>query len=210
MKIKIDFKVFLLAFCYLITKNIRVFSILLFFILIHELIHLISGVILGLKPKKITFTIAGFSIEFEERNVKNYLIKSKRRLKNKIIIDMSAPIVNLFLGIIFAFVKIPDFTYANLIIFLINILPILPLDGGRILKNILLYKFTFRTVNNVMIEISRINLIILTLIGSIIVVYLKNPLIAIFIIYLWFLFIKEKHYSNMINNMYTIISKELL
>lgn len=210
MKIKIDFKVFLLAFCYLITKNIRVFSILLFFILIHELIHLISGVILGLKPKKITFTIAGFSIEFEERNVKNYLIKSKRRLKNKIIIDMSAPIVNLFLGMIFAFVKIPDFTYANLIIFLINILPILPLDGGRILKNILLYKFTFRTVNNVMIEISRINLIILTLIGSIIVVYLKNPLIAIFIIYLWFLFIKEKHYSNMINNMYTIISKELL
>ena len=210
MKIKIDFKVFLLAFCYLITKNIRVFSILLFFILIHELIHLISGVILGLKPKKITFTIAGFSIEFEERNVKNYLIKSKRRLRNKIIIDMSAPIVNLFLGIIFAFVKIPDFTYANLIIFLINILPILPLDGGRILKNILLYKFTFRTVNNVMIEISRINLIILTLIGSIIVVYLKNPLIAIFIIYLWFLFIKEKHYSNMINNMYTIISKELL
>lgn len=210
MIIKIDFKVFLLAFCYLITKNIRVFSILLFFILIHELIHLISGVILGLKPKKITFTIAGFSIEFEERNVKNYLIKSKRRLKNKIIIDMSAPIVNLFLGIIFAFVKIPDFTYANLIIFLINILPILPLDGGRILKNILLYKFTFRTVNNVMIEISRINLIILTLIGSIIVVYLKNPLIAIFIIYLWFLFIKEKHYSNMINNMYTIISKELL
>ena len=210
MKIKIDFKVFLLAFCYLITKNIRVFSILLFFILIHELIHLISGVILGLKSKKITFTIAGFSIEFEERNVKNYLIKSKRRLKNKIIIDMSAPIVNLFLGIIFAFVKIPDFTYANLIIFLINILPILPLDGGRILKNILLYKFTFRTVNNVMIEISRINLIILTLIGSIIVVYLKNPLIAIFIIYLWFLFIKEKHYSNMINNMYTIISKELL
>lgn len=210
MKIKIDFKVFLLAFCYLITKNIRVFSILLFFILIHELIHLISGVILGLKPKKITFTIAGFSIEFEERNVKNYLIKSKRRLKNKIIIDMSAPIVNLFLGIIFAYVKIPDFTYANLIIFLINILPILPLDGGRILKNILLYKFTFRTVNNVMIEISRINLIILTLIGSIIVVYLKNPLIAIFIIYLWFLFIKEKHYSNMINNMYTIISKELL
>ena len=200
----------MLAFCYLITKNIRVFSILLFFILIHELIHLISGVILGLKPKKITFTIAGFSIEFEERNVKNYLIKSKRRLKNKIIIDMSAPIVNLFLGIIFAFVKIPDFTYANLIIFLINILPILPLDGGRILKNILLYKFTFRTVNNVMIEISRINLIILTLIGSIIVVYLKNPLIAIFIIYLWFLFIKEKHYSNMINNMYTIISKELL
>ena len=52
MKIKIDFKVFLLIFCYLITNKIRVFSVILFFILIHELAHILSGIILGLKPKK--------------------------------------------------------------------------------------------------------------------------------------------------------------
>lgn len=210
MKIKIDLKLFLLIFCYIVTNKIRVFSILLFFILIHELTHLICGIILGLKIKKINFTIAGFSMEFEEKNVKNYVLKSKKRIKNKIIIDSSGPIANLFLAIIFVILNKVDFVYANLIIFLVNILPILPLDGGHILKNILLYKYTFRTVNNVIIEISKINLIILTLIGSIIVVYLKNPLVAIFIIYLWILFIKEKHYSNMINNMYKIISKELI
>lgn len=210
MKIKIDFKVFLLIFCYLITNKIRVFSVILFFILIHELAHILSGIILGLKPKKINFTLAGFSIEFEEKIVKNYISKSKTRLKNKIIIDLSGPIVNLILSIIFILLRNPDFTYANLLIFLVNIMPILPLDGGRVLKNILLYKYTFRTVNSVIVEISRINLIILTLIGSIIIVHLKNPLIVIFIIYLWGQFIKEKHYSNMIKNMYNIISKELL
>ena len=183
---------------------------ILFFILIHELAHILSGIILGLKPKKINFTLAGFSIEFEEKIVKNYISKSKTRLKNKIIIDLSGPIVNLILSIIFILLRNPDFTYANLLIFLVNIMPILPLDGGRVLKNILLYKYTFRTVNSVIVEISRINLIILTLIGSIIIVHLKNPLIAIFIIYLWGQFIKEKHYSNMIKNMYNIISKELL
>ena len=100
MKIKIDFKVFLLIFCYLITNKIRVFSVILFFILIHELAHILSGIILGLKPKKINFTLAGFSIEFEEKIVKNYISKSKTRLKNKIIIDLSGPIVNLILSII--------------------------------------------------------------------------------------------------------------
>ena len=210
MKIKIDFKVFLLIFCYLITNKIRSFSILFVFILIHELAHLLTGILLGLKPKKISFTVAGFSIEFEERNIKNYLLKSKRRIKNNIIIDLGGPAINLIFALVFFFIKIPDFVYANLIIFLINILPIVPLDGGRILKNILMYKYTFKTVNNVMIEISKYNLIILTLLSSMIIIYLQNPAIAIFILYLWGLYIKEKHNSNMIKNMYKIISKELL
>lgn len=210
MKIKIDFKVFLLIFCYLITNKIRAFSIIFTFILVHEIAHLLTGILLGLKPKKILFAIAGFSIEFEERNVKNYLLKSKKRIKNNIIIDLGGPAINFLLAIVFLFMKIPDFVYANLIIFLINILPIVPLDGGRILRNILMYKYTFKTVNNVMIEISKYNLIILTLLSSMIIVYLQNPAIAIFILYLWILYIKEKHNSNMIKNMYKIISKELL
>ena len=88
-------------------------------------------------------------------------------------------------------------------------LPIVPLDGGQIIKNILMYKYTFKTVNKVMIEISKYNLIILTLIFSIAIVYLNNPIIAVFVLYLWILYLKEKRKSNIISNMYRIISKEL-
>lgn len=210
MKIKVDLKIFLLLVCYILTNQIRTFSILFSFILLHEIGHLLTGVILGLKVKRIMCTVAGFSIEFEERNVNNYILKNKRRITKNIIIDLGGPIVNIIFVIFGFLIKSADIIYANLIIFLVNILPIVPLDGGRILKNILMYKYTFKTVNNVIIEISKYNLIILTLIGSIVIVYLKNISISIFIIYLWCLYIKEKHISNMIKNMYRIISEELI
>ena len=69
---------------------------------------------------------------------------------------------------------------------------------------------TLKTVNKVMLEISKYNLIILTLIFSIAVIYLNNPIIAIFVLYLWVLYIKEKKKSNMISNMYKIIAKEFI
>ena len=210
MKIKVDLKIFLLILCYILTNKIKAFSIIFIFMILHEIAHLIAGIILGLKVKKVNFTIAGFTIEFLEADADNYIIKSKKRLKNKILIDLGGPFVNLIFVILALILNLPEIMYANLIIFLINIFPILPLDGGRILRNILMYKYTFKTVNNVMIEISKINLIVLTVISSVIVVYLKNYAVAIFVIYLWILFIKEKHTSNMIKKMYKVISEKAL
>lgn len=209
MKIKIDLKVFLLVFAYILTNKIETFSILFIFMFIHEIGHLFVGMCVGLRPKKIHLTIAGFSIEFIEKEYDNFVIKSKVRLRNKILVGMGGPIINLFFILIGYLLKVPNIVYANIIIFLINMLPILPLDGGQIIKNILMYKYTLKTVNKVMIEISKYNLIILTLIFSIAIVYLNNPIIALFIFYLWILYIKEKRKSDIIANMYRIISKEL-
>lgn len=210
MKIKVDLKIFFIIICYILTNKIKTFSIIFFFTLLHELGHLFSGIILGLRLKKIECTMAGFSIEFEDKKINNYILKNKRRITKNIIVDAGGPIINVIFVLIGFGIKNTDIIYANLIIFLVNILPIIPLDGGRILKNFLLYKYTFKTVNNVIIEISKYNLIILTLIGSIVVIYLKNIMVSIFIIYLWCLYIKEKHTSNMIKNMYKIIGEELL
>ncbi len=210
MKIKIDLKVFLLVIAYILTNKIEIFSILFIFMFVHELGHLFIGMCLGLRPKRINLTIAGFSIEFIEKECYNYVTKSKIRLRNKILVYIGGPISNLIFVFIGYFAKIPNIVYANTIIFLINILPILPLDGGQIIKNILMYKYTLKTVNKVMLEISKYNLIILTLIFSIAVIYLNNPIIAIFVLYLWVLYIKEKKKSNMISNMYKIIAKEFI
>ena len=62
------------------------------FILLHELGHAITGVILGLKIKKININVLGLSIEFE-----NY---GKERINNKIIIDMAGPVINIISFII--------------------------------------------------------------------------------------------------------------
>lgn len=81
MKIKIDLKIFLIILFYCFTKNIEIFALTFIFILIHELGHAISGIMLGLKVSKINITIIGFSIEFE-----NY---GKERKMNNLIIDIA-------------------------------------------------------------------------------------------------------------------------
>ena len=204
MKIKIDFKIFLLIFCYILTNNIEAFSIIFIFMIIHEISHVLFGIILGLSLRKINLSIAGLRIEFKEKEV-TLNKKSKKRLKNKIFIDLGGPISNLFFMVIGLILKKENIVYANLIIFLINILPILPLDGGRVLKNLLMLKYSFKKVNNIMIEISKYNLIILTIISSLAILYVKNISIAIFVIYLWILYIKERQKSDMVKNMYKVI-----
>ena len=52
MKIKIDLKIFLIMILFLLTNQFGIYWIFMFFILIHELAHLLAGVLLGLKPKK--------------------------------------------------------------------------------------------------------------------------------------------------------------
>ena len=64
--------------------------------------------------------------------------------------------------------------YSNILIILFNLLPIYPLDGGRIIKGIL-YIFKGRNFSNsVTNKIANIGAILLTFAGSIAVYYFKN------------------------------------
>lgn len=189
MKIKLDIKIFLIIFFYILTKNIHIFSLTFIFILIHELGHVLAGITLGLKIKKMNINILGLSIEFE-----NY---GKERKLNKIIIDSSGPFVNLVIFILAAFLQKPKIAYINLIILLVNMLPIFPLDGGRIIKTILMYKKTYKETMKIIEKLSINTLIIMTALSSILILYIKNISVFLFIIYLWYLIIKE-HKKNKI------------
>ena len=83
--------------------------------------------------------------------------------------------------------------YSNLIICLFNLLPIYPLDGGRILKQLLKIKkgviFSIKYTHIV----KKITIIVLTIVSSIAIFYFKNIAILIIIIYLWYLEKRETH-----------------
>ena len=87
--------------------------------------------------------------------------------------------------------------YANIIIMLFNLLPIYPLDGGRILKAFL-HIFEGSIKSKIYIrKISKAVIILLTMIASIGLIYLKNIAIFFIVIYLWIIVIKENKLSNM-------------
>lgn len=183
MKIKVDLKIFVIIILYILTKNIEIFALSFIFILLHELGHAITGIILGLRIKKININALGLSIEFE-----NY---GKERIKNKIIIDLAGPLVNLILCTVTIMLKNEKIAYINLALAIINLLPIYPLDGGRIIKNLLLKKYNYKKTIMFIEKTSKITLISLSMISSIIILYFKNIGIFLLIIYLWSIFIKE-------------------
>lgn len=197
MKIKVDLKIFLIIILYISTKNIKVFAISFIFILLHELGHAITGVILGLKIKKININVFGLSIEFE-----NY---GKERLNNKIIIDMAGPAINIITFIIAVIFKNEEIAYINILLAIINLLPIYPLDGGRIVKNLLLKSHNYKQVVGYTEKISKDTLIIITAISSIVILYIKNVGIFLVILYLWSIALKEWKKNQIIKRAFQAI-----
>ncbi len=197
MKIKVDLKIFLIIILYILTKNIKVFAISFIFILLHELGHAITGIILGLKIKKININVFGLSIEFE-----NY---GKERINNKIIIDMAGPAINIITFIIAVIFKNEEIAYINILLAIINLLPIYPLDGGRIVKNLLLKSHNYKQVVGYTEKISKDTLIIITAISSLVILYIKNFGIFLVIIYLWSIALKEWKNNQIIKRAFQAI-----
>lgn len=197
MKIKVDLKIFLIIILYILTKNIEIFAMSFIFILLHELGHAITGITLGLKIKKVNVNVFGLSIEFE-----NY---GKERINNKIIIDLAGPVINLIAFAIAMALKKEEIAYINIILAIINLLPIYPLDGGRIVKNLLLKTHSYKEVVEYTEKISKNTLIIITAISSIVILCIKNFGIFLVIMYLWSIALKEWKKNQIIKRVFQTI-----
>lgn len=204
MSIKIDLRIFLFGVLFFLTKQIEIYAILMFFALLHELGHLCAGIALGLKPKAIEINPMGFSISFKT-NVEDYNQKIKygnEMCLKRIVIALAGPIVNIFIVLICLVFNhelvIPkeNIIYSNILLAIFNLLPIYPLDGGRILKEVIyIYKGKKEAYKNVN-TISKITIVLLTIAFSIIILYIHNIALIFILSYLWYLVIKnEKEYK---------------
>ncbi len=99
--------------------------------------------------------------------------------------------------------------YVNLLIVLFNLLPIYPLDGGRILKGILHIFLGKEKSSKCIYNISIVAVIILTAIASIGILYFKNIAIFIIIVYLWYIVIRESIIYNKKLKLYTEIKEQI-
>ena len=218
MKFRVDLKIFILILLFFITNQIKIYAMIMLFAIIHELGHLIAGILLGMKPEKIEIKVFGVSISFDvKREDYNIKIKKGNLLEvKKIFVALAGPLTNVFIMIIFIS-NIFDISYydkiliifSNMTLILFNILPIYPLDGGRILKGIFYILKGKYKAEEYIYHISYITLIILTAISSITLLYFKNIAIFIAIIFLWGLQIKENTIYQNRRKLYEAIKMEL-
>ena len=81
--------------------------------------------------------------------------------------------------------------YANILIGVFNLIPIYPLDGGRIIKEIINIRSGMKKSYCYINKISNITMIILMVISSILLLYVHNIAILIILAYLGYLVIKQ-------------------
>lgn len=153
--------------------------------------HIFAGLLLKLKPKKLNIMPFGLAVTFESYGYRK-LVETK-----KILIAFAGPLTNILISIITLFIHIDEnlkqtIIYSNIVVAFFNLIPIYPLDGGRILKGFIKLKYKNNMVADLVVnKISNILAIALTAISSILILYLKNISIFLVIVYLWIIVIKE-------------------
>lgn len=206
MKIRLHLNIFIFILIFILTRQIEIYGILMLFAILHELGHMIAGILLGFKPRSLEIMPFGLAVSFESKieDCNKKIIKANMQTVKKIAVAASGVITNLIFILVFSVFDISVFgierqliLYANILIAIFNLIPIYPLDGGRIIDSLLHIMYGKKEASRYTNMISNITITILTAITSIAILYFKNIAILFILTYLWYLVITEnKKYNN--------------
>ncbi|EON71406.1 stage IV sporulation protein FB [Lysinibacillus sphaericus OT4b.31] len=189
MKIKLHILCIPLVFVMILSGQIAYYAIILSSLLWHEVGHLLAAKICGVKVKSCVITPYGGEIEFDNPAVV--------QATSLLWIALGGPIATL-LGIGLAFFM-PELLATKLIevqlvLLAINVLPILPLDGGRIMIACL---FLFYPTVRAFEHYYSFCLAIVTLLFIITLGYLPQSIfLAVLCLFIWLQVIKEWNYRK--------------
>ena len=176
-------------------------------ILLHEISHIVIAKKYKININNLRISIFGFSAQIENNK--------RNKTKEKILMYLAGPLSNFLLMIIFNFSNMEyleksKIVYINLCLGIVNLLPILPLDGGNILKELLKTKYKNLKANKLSLFISKSCLSVLIFTYSILIIKIKNISILALIIYLIYLNFLEEKRLKLLEKTYKILNKNLI
>lgn len=179
MVIKIHIYLFLMmAYMYAIGK-LDTFLIYYVFVIMHELGHILIALTLKVDISEITLLPVGINAKYE----------SEISILRELIIALAGPIAS------FLFYKILNnemYAFFNIVIALINLIPVFPFDGGKILKNLLTLLCGKKIGKQISSVIAKIFLCVLIIGCFYISVLCQNYYFIIFVFYIWCI-VKEEY-----------------
>ena len=97
--------------------------------------------------------------------------------------------------------------YTNLLLAIFNLIPIMPLDGGKILKEVLVKKIGNKDTTIFMSRLTQVILIGITLLYSVAILHIKNFALFLLILYLWYLKYREDRKVKSMIRAYEVIER---
>lgn len=192
-KVRIHISALILVGMFLVGGDARVFAALIFAAIIHEIGHILSIKMFGMEIKEVNITAVGASIQ--KTGYSSY--------KRDIAVSAMGPAVSFSAFIISYIIYIgmgagvqgtflSVFCGLNLILCILNLIPVLPLDGGVMLFSYLLLKYDISHARKLMFYISLSAAVILFALGCICFYYTKFN-ISIMLIALFLLFCVSRY-----------------
>ncbi len=178
MLVKIHFYLFMfLAYTFMIGK-LEVFLIFYISILLHEIAHVIVALLLKVDVTELILMPIGVCAVYKENIIP----------RKEVIISFAGPIMSLVIAILSKDVFISN---VNLLIMILNLIPIYPLDGGRILKNYFIVKYKYKKGLKLSKNVSDLFIVLLLFFSIIFIIYLKNFYLLVVVLYIYTLSKKE-------------------
>lgn len=178
MSIKIHFYLFVFMSYMFFIGKIEMFMIFYISILLHEIAHIVVALLLKVNVIELNLMPVGISAIYSD----------KISAKKEVIISMAGPIMSLILAM---YSKDSFISSVNIIIMILNLIPIYPLDGGRIQKNYFIHKYRYKKGIKISQMVSDLFLIILFVLSIILIIYFKNYYLLFLNLYIYNLSKKE-------------------
>ena len=161
------------------TKRLEILVLSYFTVFLHELTHMLTAFLIGAEPSYIAFFPFGVNLR-----IKNNILYS---ISDEILLYLSGPLLNAVIALFLQFFEKKDaylqyFYLNNIMLFLFNLLPILPMDGGMVLKRILSDIAGSRRAEKILKIISIILIFLLFAIETLLIIIKKPNFSIIFII----------------------------
>ncbi len=189
MSIKIHIYLILMSAYMFAIGKIETFAYFYLFVIMHELSHILVALILKVDVKEIELLPIGITAKYERNS----------SLVRELIISLAGPLASFLFRYLF---NSETYKLMNLVIALFNLVPIYPLDGGRIIRcvcGILFGKFRGKKISLV---ITKIFLIILVLLSLVVATFSKNYYLIILVFYVFCIVkeeIKKEQFYGIIN-----------
>ncbi|KPU44170.1 putative zinc metalloprotease Rip3 [Oxobacter pfennigii] len=191
------------------TGFLKEMALLFFFVTFHELLHCITAIAFGLRVESIELFPFGGVAKIDN-------LEGARAYK-EIITACAGPAGNAAIAMIFLIldkygVKIPDYNYImdiNISLALFNLLPGLPLDGGRMLRASMKYFIGFRKATRTAVMAGKIIAVLLFLTGFISYFFTDLNLSLILVPFFVYFSAENEEKSIMYTIMKDVVSKNL-